>query len=95
MNLQSTDLNRIEKYISSVKWKYASSMPRWPHWYTVYEWDIDKYEEFVVFVKYIRECGYKEKFFKKELIYFVIGEYKYWTMGNPIDQTKLINRAKI
>lgn len=95
MNLQSDEILKITNYIESVKWKFAVTMPKWPHWYTVYEWDLDKYNEFLYFVEYIRKYGYSQKFYKKELIYFNIGEYKYWTMGNPITETKLINRAKL
>ncbi len=84
----------IIKYINSVRWKYAASMPRWPHEYTLKEWDLSKADIFNKFVVIIREQGYEGFFFKKRLIYLDIGEYKYWTMGNPLPETLLINRAK-
>lgn len=79
-------------------WRFAKSMPKNPHWYTLRkDWD-DK--EFVECVMFIRENGYKQKWFKQEYIYLNINGYKYWTMGAPINKngkphTILINKAKV
>ena len=39
--------------------------------------------------------GYEEKFNGKPFRYYNIGRFKYWMMGNPIDETTIINRALI
>lgn len=76
------------------KFTFAKSMPNIPHeWSARHEWHSD--EAFEDIVMYIRENGVKEKFWKKEYIYFYANGYKYWTMGNPLHITKIINRAKV
>ena len=52
-------------------------------------------KEFESIVEYIREHGVKEKFEGKEYIYLHLGDFKYWTMGEAVKDTILINRAKI
>lgn len=66
-----------------------------PHEYAVRGKNPFLEDEFVYFVKYIRKHGYEEKFWSKAHTYYNVGEYKYWTMGNPIDETTIINRAAV
>lgn len=47
---------------------------------------------FEAFVKLIRQEGYTDTFYNKEFTYYVVGDEKYWTMGNDVRETKLINR---
>lgn len=70
-------------------------MPKNPHYYTVREWSKDKESEFVWFVEEIRQFGITERYFKIPYIYLVIDNWKYWTMGSPIEKTIIINRAKV
>ena len=84
--------SEIREYIKSVKWQFAKSMPKIPHEYTVIDWNPDKIESFYGFVKYIRKNGEEEAFYGKKYRYFEIDDYKYWTMGAPIEETTVINR---
>lgn len=52
-------------------------------------------DSFEWFVAYIREHGYPAKYGRQTYIYLEVGEWRYWTMGWPVEQTKLINRARI
>lgn len=73
--------------------RLAKTMPKIPHEYTRRsEWNNDDKFEWVVM--FIRENGVKEKFWQREFTYLYVNGYKYWTMGSPIEQTILINRAK-
>ena len=54
------------------------------------EWENQKLFEQIVF--YIQQYGNKERFKHKYYTQLYLGEYKYWTMGYPINQTILINR---
>ena len=92
---KNPDIERIQKYIDSVKWQYAKTMPKHPHYYNMIKWNFNLADDFFHFVVYIRKHGYQEKFFKYNLTYLNIGEFKYWSMGNPLPETILINRAKI
>jgi hypothetical protein len=85
----------IKYYIQSVRWKFASSMPQIPHEYTLKEWNPAQIDTFNAFVVHIRENGYKELFYGKAMTYFDVDDHKYWTMGAPLEETILINRAKI
>jgi hypothetical protein len=87
----------IEKLFNEAGWRDAKTMPKIPHAYTLRKnWEDQR---FVDVVNYIREHGRVEEFriynTVKEYTYLYIGDYKYWTMGAPIEQTILINRARI
>jgi hypothetical protein len=87
---------KIEKFIDSANWVFAKTYAETaPHEYAVREKNPHLEDEFVYFVKFIRKHGYKEKFWSKLHTYYDVGEYKYWTIGNPIDETTVINRAAV
>ena len=86
----------IEKFIDSADWVFAKTYAKTaPHEYAVRDKTPSLEDEFVYFVKFIRKHGYKEKFWSKTHTYYDVGEYKYWTMGNPIEETTIINRAVV
>ena len=91
-------IDKILRNIEKHEWRYAKSMPKYPHWYTLREDWNDK--DFVEFVLFIRKHGYKDYFWGKEYVKLNINGYQYWTMGCPIHNcsktgTILINRAKV
>jgi hypothetical protein len=81
----------ILDFIANNTWTFAKTMPQWPHCYIVKD-RVDQ-KMFVQFVTFIREHGYKAKWHTQKNIYLNIGDYKYWTMGAPIEETTIINRA--
>jgi hypothetical protein len=83
----------IARFIESNSWAFAKTMPQDPHWYVVRS-RCDDEEAFEEFVMHIREHGYLEMFEGREYTYFDIGEFKYWTMGSPLEVTTIINRAE-
>lgn len=85
--------NNIEETIISAEYVFAKSMPYLPHSYTVRDWWTNQ-DAFKEAVQFIRDKGVKERFGKRYFVYWYCAGYKYWTMGSPIQQTKLINRAK-
>ena len=84
-------MEEIRKYISSVKWQYAKTMPEIPHEYTIKGWNPDKVGEFEDFVKYINEHGKDEEFYGKTYRYLVVDDYKYWAMDDVINR-EIINQ---
>lgn len=86
--------DEIRDYIAANQWKFARTMPKHPHEYNLKEVSTDP-EFFERFVMHIRRYGEPNFFFKKRLIYFTIDGYKYWSMGAPLHETILINRAKV
>lgn len=83
----------LEDTLQNTKFTFAKSMPKIPHaWSARQDWkDDDVFNKVIV---YLRMYGIKERFFTKDYLYFYANGYKYWTMGSPIQQTRIINRAK-
>ena len=44
-------------------------------------------------VEYIRAHDYERRFYKQTKLYFDDGKYNYWTMGDPIDKTEVVNHC--
>ena len=84
--------DEIKTFINASKWTYAKTYhPRWPHWYIVRR-DVDE-TMFVKMVEYIRAHGYEGRFYAQTNKYFDDDKYSYWTMGDPIEKTEVINRC--
>jgi len=81
--------NVLQEFIDSVQWTFAKTMPEWPHEYIVR----DRVDEdlFLSLVSNIREHGYESSFYRKPITYFDEDGMVYWTMGEPIGETTIIN----
>lgn len=84
--------DHVKGFIQSVTWTYARTMPEWPHEYIV-RYKVDK-ELFLEVVKHIREYGYRDYYYEKSLTYFNEDGKVYWTMGEPLERTIVINRCR-
>jgi hypothetical protein len=82
----------LSVFISAENWTYAKTMPKWPHEYLVRQ----KVDEilFVKLASFIRNNGYKGRFYSKPIIYYGYDGMVYWTMGAPIEETTIINRCR-
>lgn len=89
------NINNLRNMIARCKWTFAKTMPSAPHEYIVREKCPLTEEEFVFFVNMQRQYGVKERWGKFYNFYLYVDDYKYWTMGAPIEETKVINRAKV
>jgi hypothetical protein len=83
----------IASFIASNAWTFATTMPDNPHWYAVRAKCNDE-AAFEGFVMHIRAHGYTLKFKGRKYTCFNVDEFRYWTMGAPLDATIIINRAK-
>jgi len=83
----------MQGFIDRSFWQFAKTMARIPHEYTVREWT-DNEQEFMDVVQHIRDEGVPEQFWSKRYIYLYVGDWKYWSMGFPLDETTIINRAR-
>lgn len=81
------------EFVAASRWRFAKSMPRIPHFYTLRK-DAKSDEEFVAFVLFIRSHGYDDSFFSRTFRYLDLDGWQYWTMGCVKDATILINRAQ-
>jgi hypothetical protein len=81
----------LKLFIESITWTFAKTMPEWPHSYIVRSKVDDNL--FVKLVEHIRKFGYEGSFYQTKLIYFEEDGLIYWTMGNPVEETTIINRT--
>jgi len=81
------------EYTARVRWTFAKTMPRHPHEYTVRQHRPEYDELFCTFVEMIRRYGYVKKWDGRTYVYLDLDGWSYWTMGNPISETTIINRA--
>jgi hypothetical protein len=88
-------------YIAKVRWQFARTMPQWPHEYTVREWYRALEPDFFAFAALIRCAGVTKPWPpnaskpRYRHIYLEMDGWEYWTMGSPIPETTVINRALI
>lgn len=82
----------IQEFIAGSLWHFAKTMPQTPHEYTLLRETTDP-ETFRRFVLHIRSHGYQKRFRANMYTYLDVGGMSYWTMGAPLQQTILINRA--
>ena len=95
------DLDDARRYFASVRWQFASTMPQWPHEYTVRRWRPELDGTFLDMVRLIREAGVVKPWPRDSATpryrhtYLELDGWQYWTMGEPIEETLLINRCRI
>lgn len=107
-NPSDAEMLEIRTFIGSVEWRFAKTMSWCPHFYNVLRWNPEKRDGFIKLVSAIFNYGYKEEWptpsereklkkpCKKRIVtYFNVDEYKYWVMDPTVEETDLINRAKI
>jgi hypothetical protein len=95
------DLQTARSYIASVRWQFAKTMPQWPHEYTVRAWRPDLSQAFSAFAQLARAEGVIKPWPRESASpryhhsYLEIDGWEYWTMGEPIEGTTVINRARL
>ena|ERR1035437_2369491 len=92
--IKPEDEQFIRDSFSEVEFHFAKTMAAIPHSYTRRrEWKDDA--DFVRVVSLIRAHGYQKKFFTKIYTYLDLDGYSYWSMGFPVEETVLINKAEV
>ena len=82
--------SEARRYIASVRWQFARTMPQWPHEYTLRKWRPDLDDAFVSFVMLIGREGVVLPWPPPPLRpiyhhrYLTIDGWKYWTMGGSV-----------
>lgn len=89
------DIEAFSLLEGSARWHWAKTYEKKaPHYYCVRS-EFGNDEIFDRVVAFMRRNSTEELFFGKPFRYFYYGGWKYWTMGNPIPETTIINRAKV
>ncbi len=83
----------LKTFVDDAKWIFAKTYAlTWPHEYIV-RGRVDE-NLFLQLVEHIRTFGYEGKFYSKTITYFDEDGMVYWTMGDPIEETTIVNRCK-
>ena len=96
MGILETDAAFIDAFVTERRWQFAKTYAKTaPHEYTIRDWKPEKVSQghFDRFIDLIRQYGVIEKFWGKSNTYLYVGDHKYWTMGAPVNETIVINRA--
>jgi hypothetical protein len=79
-------------FINNSQWIFAKTYAAtWPHHYIVRE-RVDE-DLFVKMVQHIRRFGYEGRFYDMKIIFYDEDGLVYWTMGELIKETTIINRC--
>lgn len=89
------DESYVRKLINQVQWTWAKTYVSLPHEYIVRGRCGLTDQEFEYLVHAQREHGIPEQWHKYNFPYLYIDGYKYWTMGDAIEDTTIINRQKV
>lgn len=84
----------IRQFIGDHEWVFAKTMPQIPHSYTLRR-KAKRDEDFSSFVQEIRFRGVVRQFGQRSFTYLDFDGWTYWTMGEPVENTTLINRAQL
>ena len=85
---------KYDDFIKRQKWTFAKTMANIPHWYIVKDrLSPDDQILFEEFVQFIRDNGITARFWKYVFPYLRHDGFYYWTMGEPVEETTIINRA--
>ncbi len=80
-------------FVQGAPWRFAATMPHIPHEYTLRrQHDPARFE---AAVRFIREHGYQARWRRTTHTYYELDGWKYWTMGAPVEQTVVLNRAAL
>jgi len=96
--LKDVDLSRARAFIAGNAWIFAKTYAKTaPHEYVVKTKlpSDEMKQEFEWMVVLIREHGYEAEFWGKVHTYLDIDGKKYWTMGEPLEETIILNRADL
>ncbi len=87
--------DQLAKFINESNWIFAKTMPESPHYYIVRSKENE--ENFVALAQYIRDNGYQAHYgsLPQAFTYLEYEGYRYWTMGNSMSETTILNRCRI
>ena len=89
------NIEKYKQFIESVDWVFAKTYKdSAPHEYLLKKnlSDEDK-DIFNDFIRYIKDNGYVEYFYKTPYTYLDLDDKKYWTMEDNLNEVELLNRA--
>jgi hypothetical protein len=93
--MSEEELNQIAALLAAERWTFAKTMPGVPHEYIVRGRCAMSDAQFESIVRAQRTYGQHEVWGKYYFPYLYVDGYKYWTMGDAIEETVILNRQKV
>jgi len=84
----------LRAFIGKQDWTFARTMPQWPHEYIVRD-RVTDCALFESLIRHIRDHGTPGRFYHRILVYFEDDGLLYWTMGEPIEESVVVNRCRV
>lgn len=81
----------VEAWSQQQNWHFAKTRPENPHHYCLRR-ECDDKKMFDLVVLHIREFGFKTRWWGSPYTMYDADGHRMWSMGNPLEVTKLINR---
>lgn len=88
---------KMRDFVKLFEWIFAKTYTNiYPHEYIVKtKLDSMYWKDFEDIVRYIRKSGFEAYYKQRKGKYYILDEYYYWTMGAPVEETIILNRAKL
>jgi hypothetical protein len=87
------EIARARAYINSMDWRFARSMPQWPHCYVFREDGSTREFDFVA--RLIKKFGYSDPWGRRTDFYLAIGKFKYWVIEDCLNRAAPISNAEV
>ncbi len=87
-------VEQFDNFVAARSWRFAKTYALvCPHFYTM-RGDGDR-KEFEEAVRFLRSVGFQAYWHTKLGIYYIRGDFYYWTMGAAIEDTTVLNKAEL
>jgi len=95
MNQRKMDKEEFLQFVDQVKWRFAKSVPNWPHFYIVAK-ELTDQATFQLAKSFVKEFGYDGKFFDLDVRYLDANGWTYWAspLAEPLELQFMLNRCK-
>lgn len=87
----------FRNFVSIFKWTFAKTYADTaPHEYIVLEKvGLEHKAEFIRAAQFIRDAGFEAYYYRRKGFYYILDDNYYWTMDKNVEDTNLLNRAKL
>lgn len=92
--MKRAEMAWARRFIDSQEWRFAKTMPQWPHWYIV-RGEENRCADFDRFAKLIMKYGEDDPWGSTPRRYLRIAEHKYWVLGEIINRADPIPSSEV
>jgi hypothetical protein len=89
-----SDERWAKDFIATQEWRFAKTMPQWPHWYII-RGEGNRCRDFDRLAQLVHRHGENDKWGSKTRCYFRVGSYKYWVLDEVMNRAEPIPSAEV